>query len=38
MTSSTRSTLPKTATSDPLVAGTGLALLIGGYALRRRQA
>jgi LPXTG-motif cell wall-anchored protein len=37
-TSSTRSTLPKTATSDPLVAGAGLALLIGGYALRRRQA
>ena len=37
-TSSTRSTLPHTATSDPLVAGAGLALLIGGYALRRRQA
>jgi len=37
-TSSTRSTLPKTATSDPLVAGAGLALLIGGYALRPRQA
>ena len=37
-TSSTRSTLPHTATTDPLVAGTGLALLIGGYALRRRQA
>jgi len=31
-------TLPRTATSDPLVAGAGLALLIGGYALRRRQA
>jgi len=37
-TSSTRSTLPHTATSDPLLAGAGLALLIGGYALRRRQA
>jgi hypothetical protein len=36
--SSARSTLPHTATSDPLVAGAGLALLIGGYALRRRLA
>jgi LPXTG-motif cell wall-anchored protein len=33
-----RNTLPKTGTSDPLVAGAGLALLIGGYALRRRVA
>jgi len=37
-TNKARNTLPHTATSDPLVAGAGLALLIGGYALRRRQA
>lgn len=35
---STRSTLPKTGTSDPLVAVTGLGLLTAGFALRRRQA
>jgi hypothetical protein len=37
-THTARNTLPHTATSDPLVAGAGLALLIGGYALRRREA
>jgi hypothetical protein len=36
-THTTKSTLPHTATSDGLVAITGLGLLAAGYALRRRQ-
>lgn len=37
-TNTARNRLPHTATSDPLVAVSGLALLVGGYALRRRLA